>query len=192
MATKKVQEKFESHLAALELVVMYLHQSVSLLLRSIEGKLPIKNKKDSDLLRLALTHYIVNNLNALFDDKGKNVNSLSKIAKRFENNLPKDFFFEYLISIEKLRKEFAADLERIKKNRDQSTAHLGADEYEQLGWAPRVAKNMDELLGTRSSVAQKKSLEFITPYQIYVMPIIQALPKIKNTLEELRMKFWGR
>lgn len=189
MTPKEVQKEFEAQIATLELVVMYLDQAVSFLLRSIEGKLSLKNKKDSDLMRLVLTHYIVNNLNALFDNKDKKVNSLSNIAKRFEKHFPNNFFSEYATSIADLRIKYAPDLERIEKNRHLSTAHLGADKNERLGWPPHVAKNMDKILGTQSSIAQKEALQFITPFQIFDMAIIQAIPRIKDILEELQVKF---
>lgn len=188
MTQQEAQKEFEGQIVALELVVMYLGQAVSLLRRSIEGKLPITKKKDSDLIRLALTHYIVNNLNALFDNRGKKVNSLSRIAKRFEKDFPNNFFVKYDNSISDLRIKYVVDLERVEKNRHLSTAHLGADKNEHLGWPPHVAKNLDELLGTQSPIAQNDPLCFITPFQLFDMPIIQAIPEIKSILEELQVK----
>lgn len=190
MTPQKAQKEFEGQLAALELVVMYLDQAVSLLRRSVEGKLSLKHK-DNDIVRIVSTHYIVNNLNALFDNKEKR-NSLSNIAKNFEKHFPNNFFSGHVTSIGDLRIKYAADLERIKKNRHLSTAHLGADKNERLGWPPHVAKNIDEILGTQSPVAQKDSLRFITPFQVFDMSIIQAIPKIKGILEELQIKFLTR
>lgn len=189
---QEAQKEFEGQLAALELVVMYLGQAISLLRRSNEGKVSLVGRKDNTLVRIVLTHYIVNNFNSLFDDKDRKVNSLSNIPKRFKKYFPSNFFSEYVVSVEDLRIKYASDLERIAKNRHLSTAHLGADKNERLGWPPHVAKNMDELLGTQSPVAQKDSLQFITPFQIFEMPIIEALPSLKNIVEELQIKFLTR
>jgi len=188
MTPKEAYKEFEEQLAALEVVVLYVSRTISLLRRSVEGKIPITNKQDSDMIRVALTHYIVNNLNALFDDKDRKVNSLKNITKRFEGHFPTNVFSEYAASVEEFRAKHLKDLERIQKNRHLSTAHLGASREERLGWPPHVAKNMDRLLGTKSSVAKSDSLRFITPYQLFEMPIIENVPRLEKILEELNTK----
>ncbi len=187
MVHLKIFKKFDEQLAALEVVVLYLCQAVNLLRRSVEGQISLPNKKENDLLRLVLTHYIINNLASLFDE-GRRINSLMKICSRFEKNFPNDFFLEYIAFVEKFHIKHTEDLKRIEKNRHLSTAHLGADEREQLGWSPQVAKNMDELLGTQSPVAQEYSLQFITPFQLFEMSIMQEIPELKSVLKELRAK----
>src|SRR3989344_8361813 len=184
----KTYKEFEGQLAALEMVVIYLDRAIFLLRRSIEGKISVTNKRDSDILRLALTHYIVTNLASLFDYKNRRVNSLGNIAQHFKEHFPSHLFSEYTTSIEEFRKKHAKDLERIRKNRHLSTAHLGASKEEQLGWPLHVAKNIDRLLGTKSSVAKSDSLRFITPYQLFEMPIIENVPRLEKILEELNTK----
>lgn len=187
MTPQEAQKEFEGQLAALELVVMYLDQAVSLLHRSVGGKVSLVNR-DNSFLRIVLTHYIVNNLAALFDDKDKKVNSLLNIAKRFEGYFPNRFFSEYIASIREFRMKHASDLERITKNRNLMTAHLGASKKERLGWSPQVAKKMDKFLGTQPSVAQNDSLRFITPFQLFDMHIIQGIPRLGKILQELNFK----
>lgn len=191
MTPKETQKEFEGQLAAIEIVVIFLGRAISLLRRSIEGKISLKNKGDVDLMRLALTHYIVNNLAALFNDKNRKVNSLPNIAKHLERHVPNNFFLEHNVSTAEFIRKYADDLERIEKNRHLSTAHLGASKNERLGWSPQLAKNIDEILGTQSSVAKNDSLRFITPYQLLDMPIIQSIPEIKSIVENLNLKFIG-
>lgn len=191
MTPQEARAEFEGQLAALELVAMYLGQTVSLLRRCVEGEISLLGKKDNDLMHIAFTHYIVNNLFALFDDGSRDVNSLTRVAKRFKSHFPHNFFSEYLTSVEKFRTRHAVDLERIGKNRNLSTAHLGASKKEQLGWPPHIAKNIDQILGTQSSVAQNDSLRFITPLSIFEMPVMRDILEIESILEELRFKTIG-
>lgn len=182
---QQVHKQFESQLAALELVVLNVRASISLLRRSVEGKLSLKNKDDR-LMRVVLTHYIVNNLAALFDKKN---NSLPKIAIQFKKDFPKDFFSGYSRTVNEFIKTHDADLKRIRKNRNLSTAHLGDGKNGKLGWSSQVAKNIDRVLGTQSSVATDGAHRFITPFQIFDMPIMDNIQKLKDALEELSIKF---
>lgn len=185
----KGHKEFEKHIAAIEIVITYIERSLSLLQRSVEGQLPLTNKKDVDIMRLALTHYIVNNLRSLFDDRDRNVNSLPNLVKHFGTYFPTNFFLEFKDSISNFRVKYSGDLKRIEKNRHLSTAHLGSGKGENLGWKPEVAKNIDELLGTESSIAINPSLLFVTPYSILEMPIIKSIAKLKNIVESLQIKF---
>lgn len=187
MTTQEAEKEFDGQLTALELVLIYLDRAISLLHRSLEGKVPLSDR-DNTFVRIVLTHYIVNNIAALFDDKDKKVNSLVNIAKRFEGNFPHEFFTEYRTSIEEFRMKHKADLARIAKNRNLMTAHLGASKKERLGWSPPIAKKMDKILGTKSTVAQDDSLRFITPFQIFDMPIMKDVPELQKAIENLRFK----
>lgn len=186
MPIGKIKE-FEERLAALEIVTEYVDRALSLLHQMVTGEITISKKSENDLMRLALTHYVINNLFALFDTKKEN-NSLVNLSKHFEAQFPNNFFSEFSQAIENMKVIHRRDLERLKKNRHLSTAHLGASKREKLGWSPEVARNIDEILGTQSSVASVESLIFITPYQILEMPIAKTLPILKNILQDLQIK----
>lgn len=191
MTTQEAHKKFEGQITALWLVAHYLNRAVSLLRKSNEGKVHLKTKKEIDLMRIVLTHYIVNNSASLFDDKDKRNNSLRNIAKRFERHFPINFFSEYLEYVDKFRIKHKKDLARIEKNRNLSTAHLGAGEKERLGWDSTTAQKLDKILGTKSSVAQEDSLRFITPFQLFEMKIVEEIPELLSALDSLQMKFAG-
>ncbi|MDP3956743.1 MAG: hypothetical protein Q8P97_01985 [bacterium] len=186
MSIQEAQKEFEEQLAALEVVVDYLSQAYSLLRRSVEGKISLKGK-DARLVGIVLTHYIVNNLAALFDN-GSDVNSLTKITERFKKIFPDQFFSEYKAAVEKIRISCGADLERISKNRHLMTAHLGASQRERLGYGSQMAKNLDEIFGTQSHIAEKDSLQFISPYQLLDMIILIEIPKLRKILETLNSR----
>ena len=111
-----MQKEFEGQLAALDVVVIYVDRAISLLRRSIEGQITITNKHDSDIMRHTLTHYVVNNLAALFDED-RRVNSLITIASRFKKQFPNNFFSEHIKATEDFKNKYDSDLKRIRKNR---------------------------------------------------------------------------
>ncbi len=189
MTPYEARKKFDSALAALELEVAHTKDCIDLLGKSIQGKLQrFKNPKETRCLRLALTHEITNCLALLFDNKSKDINSLYRIAIRFKDHLPMNMFTEYERGLAEYANKHLKDIARIEKNRNLSSAHLGI--REQLGWTENVAKNIDKILGTESTVAVNESLLFITPAQIFDMQIVEDTNVIVCLLEALRYKFF--
>ncbi|MFH1694545.1 MAG: hypothetical protein ABH880_02210 [Patescibacteria group bacterium] len=184
---KEVLEICQEQLAALFVVIDRLEKSVDFLERCLSGRISFLLDRDTVTTRMVTTHYIVNNLYALFDDGKKEANSLPRIARRFEKHFPRNFFSEYLDSVQKLSRTYADDIERLEKNRHLSTAHIYASEKEQLGWDPVTAERINKTFGGRTHVAKKKSLHFITPNNVLDMSIIGAIPEIKNTLSKLQL-----
>ena len=181
-------EKFERQFAALQIVVLNIIQTASLLSRLLTKEEISLSKKDNGCIQLALTHYVVNNLAALFDNHKKDANSLIRITKRFEKDFPGGFFSEYTTQIENFQRKHITDLERVEKNRNLSSAHLGANEEEELGWSSDFAKRIDRILGTKSSVAKNNSLVFITASELSRMSIIMNIEELEDVLEGLQYK----
>ena len=75
----------------------------------------------------------------------------------------------------------------MRKNRNLSSAHLGASDKEKLGWNPQIAQKLEEWFGQESSAAKTKELEFITPINVLEMKIIHNVPKICAALVDLQM-----
>lgn len=188
----KVQDKlFEEQLNRLELLVSNIQDSILFLDRNIKGKvefLDLKDRKYKRLIREVLKDYIVNNLHALLNETNSDSISLSKIVTKFKSNFHHSFFSEYISELEAFKEKYKTDLEKIKENRNLSTAHLGV--REQLGWPEHVAEKFNELFEIEDSpIAQKDSLQFITIFGIHEMPIVQEIKELKRILKNLQLKF---
>jgi len=189
MTEHKATEKFDAQIATLMYRVGFLLQAVSLLKRSLEGNPPLTRKvgKDERTLRVILNDYIITSLVALFDEKDRKVISLTTIHTRFKKQFPDKVFQGYIYELKEFRKKHGPDLARFEKNRNLMTAHFGGGK-EQLGYEDHVAKNIGELLGTKSPVAKKDSLKFINPVGLVEMEIIKDFKKLKQILENLHLE----
>lgn len=185
----QTRDKLNGYLTDMWIVLDRLEKSVSLLRRCNEREVSLPGN-DMIIIRIALTHFIVNNLHSIFNNNRRDANSLLQVPKRFEAELPNGFFSECIASVKEFRRENKADLERIKKNRDLSTGHLSVSREEQLGWDSKTARKIEEIYGTKTRLASEDSLIFITQDNILNMPIIQNFPQIGAILEELQTKLF--
>ncbi|MBI3638310.1 hypothetical protein HY227_01035 [Candidatus Wolfebacteria bacterium] len=171
----------------MDIVIEYLDRAIKLL-KSQQIKINTDiNKKNKYIVELALTHFVVNNLASLLNNKSKNLISLERVPVRFEKSFPYNFFSEYIAAIKHIKNDYKKDLERIEKNRNLAMAHLGGGK-ERLGYDQFTAQKIDKFFGTKSSIAAEDKFLFITSTNILEMPIINVIGKIKKILEELNWK----
>lgn len=190
MVSKETLDKFNGQVATLDVVVDLLDRAIKLLKNQrIKFNTEI-DEKNKYIVEFALTHYIVNNLASLFDNKGKNLISLERIPTRFGKSFHHNFFSEYIVAIKCFKDAHKKDLERIEKNRNLGMAHLGGGE-ERLGYDQSTAQRIDKIFGIKSNIAPEYKFLFITPINIFKMPIIDAIEEIKKILGNLNLKILG-
>lgn len=181
----EIQEQFNRRLAACELVLYYIQNNL-VALSMLDETLKFDHSVISST-KLALNHYIINNLVSLFDNNSTDVFSLPRLSTQYTKQFPHGFFDEYNEELAKFKTKFEKDIKRLEKNRHLSSAHFGAKE--ELGWKPGAAKRMDDLFGTESPIAHKEELEFITPLNIKNIPLVQNLNALAGIVQDLRIKY---
>lgn len=176
-------EKFQEQFAAIEFVLLNLKRAISLLGR-ISNEEVVLDRKDKEFVKLATTHYVINNLTSLFDTRS-DCNSLKTLPGRFQEPPFGGHFVEFDSAVEAFRQKHSADLERMRRNRNLSSGHLGGSPNQRLGYNTETATRLNELFGGQSPVAEKGCLEFITPKNLLLMPVVQALPELEDILKKL-------
>ncbi|GEM_PF-6564901 len=187
---KKIENLFFEELATLFNTLDRIEKSIDFLDRCLDGQVNFLLDRDNATIRIVLHHYILNSIYNLFDNGNVDVISFFRITKRFKKNFRHDLFSEYLCSMKKFHSEYKSDLERIGKNRNLWTGHLGSYQNERLGFDPEEVKNV-RWYDPENFIAKKDSLIFITPENILDVGLVQNINKTQKFLTKLQFDFLG-